>query len=102
MTTYLRTPEHEEIEAMTHSKTSSTRVTRWVISTGSTSAGKIALTTSLYTVDTTVLSESAFTNRGRTSLDDGGAGNTESLDSFAIALDDIQGQLLKAIRSAIS
>lgn len=39
-----------------------------------------------FTVDRTLLSESLFTNRGRTTLDDGGAGNTKGISSFAAAL----------------
>ena len=37
--------------------------------------------------DTSVFSESLGTNRGRTSIDDGGASNTEGLDSFALSLE---------------
>src|SRR5262249_52384858 len=42
---------------------------------------------SAFTVDRTVLSESAFTNRHRTHLSDGGAGNTSGVSSLAIQLD---------------
>jgi hypothetical protein len=45
------------------------------------------LQASAFTVDRTVLSESLFNNRGRASLDDGGAGNTTGVSSFAVALD---------------
>ena len=49
------------------------------------------LQVSAFTVDRTVLSESLFNNRGRTSLDDGGAGNTKGVSSFALALDGCRG-----------
>jgi hypothetical protein len=42
---------------------------------------------SAFTVDRTVLSESLFTNRGRTTLSDGGAGNSEGSSSFIVFLD---------------
>lgn len=45
------------------------------------------LSVSAFTADRTILSESLFTNRGRTTLDDGGAGNAEGLASVAVALD---------------
>jgi hypothetical protein len=45
------------------------------------------LQVSAFTVDRTILSESLFTNRGRASLDDGGAGNTKGVSSVAVALD---------------
>jgi hypothetical protein len=45
-----------------------------------------SLEASAFTVDRTFLSESLFTNRGRTSLDDGGAGNTKGVSSFAVSL----------------
>jgi hypothetical protein len=48
--------------------------------------GKHTLSASTFFRDTSVLSESAFTNRGRTRLEDGGPSNTEALESFAIAL----------------
>lgn len=48
--------------------------------------GEVALSASIFFADTTVLSESLFTNRGRLRKSDGGAGNTESLESFALAL----------------
>lgn len=41
---------------------------------------------SLFTTDRTVLSESLFTNRGRTSLSDGGAGNTSGLSSVVVSI----------------
>lgn len=49
------------------------------------------LQASAFTVDRTVLSESLFNNRGRTSLDDGGAGNSKGVSSIAVALDGCQG-----------
>ena len=50
-----------------------------------------ALAATVFTTDRSVLSESLFTNRGRTSLADGGAGNTDGLSSFSIALDGCEG-----------
>lgn len=49
------------------------------------------LQASAFTVDRTVLSESLFNNRGRTSLDDGGAGNSKGVSSVAVALDGCRG-----------
>jgi hypothetical protein len=48
---------------------------------------KLTLTGSVYHLDTSGLSQSAFTNRGRTKLSSGGVSNTEELDSFALALE---------------
>lgn len=50
-----------------------------------------ALAATAFTTDRTTLSESLFTNRGRTSLSDGGAGNTEGPSSFLITLDGCRG-----------
>ncbi len=44
------------------------------------------LQASAFTVDRTILGESLFTNRGRLSLGDGGAGNTQGVSSVAAAL----------------
>ncbi len=44
------------------------------------------LTASAFTTDRTALSESIFTNRGRTTLSDGGAGNTKGISSLALYL----------------
>lgn len=49
--------------------------------------GDVTLGANIFTVDTTVLSESAFTNRGRTTLADGGAANTARLDNFSFTID---------------
>jgi len=49
--------------------------------------GKHALSASTFFTDTSVLSNSVITKRGRTSVEDGGPGNTEALESFAIAID---------------
>lgn len=57
------------------------------VSFGTMLVGDVTLTGSVFFTDTSVLSESAFTNRGRTRLSAGGASNTESLDSFSITLD---------------
>ena len=50
-------------------------------------AGTHTLSASVFFADTTALSESFGTNRGLTETDDGGPSNTESLESFAVALD---------------
>lgn len=50
-------------------------------------AGTHTLAANVFFVDTTVLSESAFTNRGRVRLADGGPANTEQLDNFSVTLD---------------
>lgn len=50
-----------------------------------------ALAATAFTTDRTILSESLFTNRGRTSLADGGAGNTSGISSFSIALNGCSG-----------
>lgn len=52
-----------------------------------TALGTLTLTGSVYHVDTTELSRSVFTDRGKTSVSDGGVSNTEDMDSFALALD---------------
>jgi hypothetical protein len=44
------------------------------------------LTASLFTTDRTILSESIFTNRGRSTLSDGGAGNSRGISSLALYL----------------
>jgi hypothetical protein len=48
--------------------------------------GEHSIITSVFYADTTVLSDSIGTKRGRTALADGGAGNTEKLDNFAVQL----------------
>lgn len=50
-----------------------------------------ALAATAFTTDRTILSESLFTNRGRATLADGGAGNTTGLSSFAVTLDGCKG-----------
>ena len=49
------------------------------------------LSASAFTADRTMFSESVFTNRGRRSLADGEAGNTDGVSSFAVALDGCAG-----------
>lgn len=49
--------------------------------------GRLELSASAFLLDTTVLSESALTNRGRTHRTDGGPSNTGQPTSFALALD---------------
>ncbi|MGH6907528.1 MAG: hypothetical protein ACREDX_06685 [Aestuariivirga sp.] len=50
-----------------------------------------ALTASAFTIDRTILSESLFTNRGRTRLSGGGAGNAGGIASFAAVFDGCKG-----------
>jgi len=54
---------------------------------GETAAGSLTGSASLFFTDTTILSESFITNRGRTRQAAGEPGNTESPESFTIALD---------------
>lgn len=49
--------------------------------------GDVTLGANIFTVDTTVLSESLFTERGRTTLTDGGAANTARLNNFSFTID---------------
>lgn len=49
------------------------------------------LTAGLFTTDRTVFSDSLFTRRGRTTLTDGGAGNTEGVSSAAVVFDTCRG-----------
>lgn len=55
--------------------------------------GKHTLAVDTFFADTTFLSESLFTNRGRRRLSDGGAGNTGAFDNVAVTLfgEDIRG-----------
>ncbi len=46
--------------------------------------GEHAVSASVFYLDTTFLSRSIFAKRGRTTTADGGAGNTEKLDNFAL------------------
>ncbi|WP_416898376.1 MAG: hypothetical protein ACMVY4_01165 [Minwuia sp.] len=57
------------------------------INLGDSAFGSTVLSASVFTADTTILSESFITNRGRTRQAAGEPGNTESPESFAIALD---------------
>ncbi|MGB7205066.1 MAG: hypothetical protein WBD37_06305, partial [Anderseniella sp.] len=50
-------------------------------------SGKHVLQVATYFADTSELSNSIITRRGRTSVADGGASNTEDFSSFAVALD---------------
>ncbi len=50
-----------------------------------------SLSASAFTMDRTILSNSLFAERGRTTLADGGAGNTTGISSAAIALDGCMG-----------
>jgi hypothetical protein len=50
-----------------------------------------ALAATLFTTDRTILSRSLFTDRGLTSLPQGGAGNTDGLSSFSLSLDGCSG-----------
>lgn len=48
-------------------------------------AGNLTLSASTFFLDTTVLSRSAITSRGRTTLSSGGVSNTEDFSSYALA-----------------
>ncbi|NJM35576.1 MAG: hypothetical protein HC850_13735, partial [Rhodomicrobium sp.] len=50
-------------------------------------AGDVTMTASAFFADTSELSDSVFTERGKISLADGGLSNTEELDSFALAIE---------------
>ncbi|WP_416897205.1 MAG: hypothetical protein ACMVY4_17190 [Minwuia sp.] len=54
---------------------------------GDTALGSLVGSASVFFTDTTILSESFITNRGRTRQAAGEPGNTESPESFALALD---------------
>lgn len=54
---------------------------------GTGAMGKHVVTAGTFFADTTFLSESAFTNRGRNRHSDGGAGNTECFSNVSIALE---------------
>ncbi|MEM1166838.1 MAG: hypothetical protein AAGI30_11170, partial [Planctomycetota bacterium] len=54
---------------------------------GSAASGRHTLSASTFFEDTSILSESLGSNRGRTTLDDGGASNTESFESFTVSLE---------------
>lgn len=60
--------------------------------------GAHTLSASAFFVDTTVLSRSAFTDRGRVNKTDGGPANTEGLNSVALALDGEGMQVLPGLR----
>lgn len=49
--------------------------------------GNVTLGVNAFHMDTTALSDSTITKRGRTRLSDGGAGNTEKLNNYSITLD---------------
>jgi hypothetical protein len=49
--------------------------------------GTHELSVATFFADTSILSESAFTNRGRLDEDDGGVGNTEDFSNVSVALD---------------
>lgn len=49
--------------------------------------GNVIVGANLFTVDTTELSNSLFTERGRTTLADGGAANTARLNNYSFTLD---------------
>ncbi|MEM1268067.1 MAG: hypothetical protein AAGI50_18830 [Pseudomonadota bacterium] len=53
----------------------------------STGTWRHTLSAVLFFEDTSILSDSLITNRGRTDLEDGGASNTETLESLTLALE---------------
>jgi len=57
------------------------------VSFGDEQIGMHAVSASVFFADTSILSESAFTNRGRVRETDGGPSNTESPESFTVAVD---------------
>lgn len=57
------------------------------VNLGETAAGSLVGSASAFTADTTILSESFITNRGRTRQAAGEPGNTGAPESFALALD---------------
>ena len=68
------------------------------VSFGAEQAGTHTLSGSVFFQDTSVLSESAFTNRTRTTESSGGPSNTESLESFVVALDGGEFESLPGLR----
>lgn len=54
---------------------------------GALNLGAHRLSANVFFADTSVLSESAFTNRGRTRQSSGGVSNTQDLSSFSLTLD---------------
>jgi hypothetical protein len=54
---------------------------------GGKQTGKHSITAGTFFTDTTILSDSLFTRRGRTRKSEGGPGNTEDFSSFAIAIE---------------
>lgn len=52
-----------------------------------TALGKLTFKGAAFTADTSVLSNSAITNRGQTRREDGGLSNTGDLDSFAFSIE---------------
>ena len=54
---------------------------------GGSDRGEHTLSLNSFFEDTSVFSDSLGTNRGRNSIDDGGASNTEGLDSFTVSLE---------------
>lgn len=52
-----------------------------------TAVGDVTVTGSAFFADTSELSDSVFTERGKVDLDDGGLSNTEELNSFALAIE---------------
>lgn len=54
---------------------------------GSKDSGAHVFTVGTFFADTSFLSQSALTNRGRTRKSDGGPGNTEDFSSFSVALE---------------
>src|SRR3546814_21075551 len=68
---------------------------------GGEGVGKHALTLGTFFADTTFLSRSAFTDRGRTRLSDGGAGNPEDFSPFPVALEGTALPTLPALVSQV-
>ncbi len=54
---------------------------------GPTAVGDLSVTAGIFTADRSALSQSLFTQRGRLTSADGGASNTDGLESYAVTLD---------------
>lgn len=66
------------------------------------SLGNYALTGSAFFLDTSVLNEPFFTNFGRPRLANGGPSNTETLESFLVALDGTNFKVLPSLRTHVA
>lgn len=65
---------------------------------GGKDSGEHTITLGTFFADTTFLSQSVITGRGRTRKSDGGAGNTEDFSSFSVALEGEKVPMLSGLR----